>query len=164
MPDQIPHFNMTLDTAIVIVWGYLKAQTAPSLSVQLHAAFVARLVDIAETRPCGLGMLQRLVDTPTAIDFSLSAPMSVQALRDEVASFAAEVNEEFDALYGDVGEGHLQAVPPQPDASAAALCVSEIKRSMVLQRAEVELVVLRKLPAELVRQAVDRVFPQGTVL
>ena len=164
MPDQIPHFNITLDTAIVIVWGYLKAQAMSPLSVPLHAAFVARLVDIAETQPCGLGMLQRLVDTPTAIDFSMTTPISVQALRDEVAALAAEVNEEFDALYGDGAELQLRAAPPQPDSSDSTLRVSEIKRAMVVQRAEVELVVLRKLSPELVKQVVDQVFPEGMVL
>ena len=161
---QIPHFNITLDGAIAIVWRYLKAQNDVALSDQLHGAFIARLIDIAEALPCGLGMLQRLVDTPTAVDFSMTASVSPQALRDEVAAMAAEVNEEFEALYGEASEAQLRAAPPQPDAPDPALQMSEIKRAMVLQRAEVELVILRKLSPELVRQTVDIVFPQGMVL
>lgn len=161
---EIPHFDITLDSAMAIIWCYLKAQTDRVLSAQLHAAFVARLVDIAETTPCGLGMLQRLVDTPTAVDFSMTAPISALALRDEVAAMAAEVNEEFEALYGEAAEAQIRTAPPQPDAGDPSLRMSEIKRAMLLQRAAVELVIFRKLSPELVRQTVDQVFPQGMVL
>lgn len=164
MGGQIPHFHITLDDGITSVWRYVTAQTNAALSANLHAAFVARLVDIADTHPCGLGMLQRLVDTPTAVDLSMASSVSAQALRDEVGTIAAEVNEEFEALYGEAAEAQLRTAPPQPDASDPALRVSEIKRAMVLQRAQVELVVLRKLAPEVVRQAVDQVFPEGMVL
>ena len=131
------------------------------------AAFIARLVNIGETRPFGMGMVQRLIDTPTAIDFSMDMPISVEALREEVAAMAAEVNEEFDALYGEAAEAAGAQLPAQLPASRVrdpSNGISDIKRAMLLQRAQVELVVLRKLSPELVKAAIDRVFPAGMML
>lgn len=163
-PDRVPHFFITPSDAVTIVWRYVNAQTDPALAADLRAAVVARLVDIGETRPCGLGMVQRLIDTPTAIDFSMAGPISAEALRDEVAALAAEVNEEFDALYGEAAEAQLHALPPAPHSGARACKISEIKRAMLYQRAHVELVLLRKLSREQMEQAVNQIFPAGLVL
>ena len=162
--EVIQHFNLTLDAGSAIVWRYINAQTDPALAENLRRAFVSRLVDIGDTRPCGLGMLQRLIDTPTAVDFSMAPQTSAQALRDDVAAIAAEVNEEFEALYGEGTQTRPAPSAPRADGVIEAPIASEIKRAMVLQRAQVELVVLRKLAPEPVRAAVDLVFPAGLVL
>ena len=162
--EVVPHFHITLGAASAIVWHYINAQTDPALAENLRRAFLSRLVDIGETRPCALGMLQRLIDTPTAVDFSMAPQTSTQALRDDVAAIAAEVNEEFEALYGEGTETRPPPTVPQASDVVQAPIASEIKRAMVMQRAQVELVVLRKLAPEPVHAAIDLVFPAGLVL
>ena len=162
--DRIAHFFITPGDAATIVWRYINAQSDLVLKNNLRESFVARLVDIGVTPPCGLGMLQRLIDTPTGIDFSMTVQLSADALRDEVAAMAADVNEEFETQYGEVDDAHGHTQMPDAQGGNPATEISAIKRAMLHQRAQVELVVLRKLAPEPVHAAVDLVFPAGVVL
>lgn len=98
-------------------------QAQPSgLREDLRAALMHRLADIGRERPCPTGIVQRLLDTPNGIDMKAAiGEPEASAMRREVLSIAAKVNEHFEAEYVTLDEDDPQTIGLKKDMVRASV-------------------------------------------
>ncbi len=135
--QQLVDFRTSPATALSLLWTYIKQTEEQPLRDNLLDAMQNRLSEITP-RICAVGSIQRVIDIPNAVDFSLTGAISMTELGDEMRQLAAEVNEEFDLLYGTV---------PEPERAARELDVSPEKLTGNLARAPTEFAATKNLLA-----------------
>ena len=162
--DQMANFGESVSSSIVTVWNYIRSVPDKTLQAQLKVSLASKLREIGIETPCATGMIERIIDTPTAIDFSITQHICMDEIRTELQTLAASVNEAMEAEHGDymaalrseAGESHIDG---DPDEHFAAL-----KRDAFIQAAEVEFCKLRGLTKSLLIIEANRIFPAGTVI
>lgn len=135
--QQLADFATSAATAMSLLWTYIKQMEAQSLRGNLLDAMQNQLGEITPS-VCAVGTIQRVIHIPSGIDFSLTGPISMKELGDEMRQLAAAVNEEFDLLYGAV---------PEPDKTAPELDLSPTKLMSNLVQAPTEFAALKNLLA-----------------
>jgi len=95
------------------MWGYVRHQPE-DLKKQLTAAFLARLVDIGRELPCNMGIVQRILDTPAGIDFSLTHNQpDPKMIKEEIQTMAGQMNNDFE-------EGLREYYPSSPSQASSS--------------------------------------------
>lgn len=162
--DIIDPFHVSPRHVLSCVWNYIRQVQDVNLQRNLKNALQEKLQEIVLENPCGMGMIERIIDTPTAIDWSLTSTISTDHLRDELRTLAGSVNSTFeeeiadyiDAVRAQVG---TDSVHGDPEAEFTAL-----KRDRFLQTALIEFSMFRGLDPALVRREAEHVFPADMVL
>ena len=111
----IAAFNESPASAMALLWTHISNTKQQPLKDNLLAAMQQRLVEMRNV--CSTGMIQRVIQIPTAIDWSLTSEISPAQLRFEMLQLAAEVHDEFESLYGDqpqATEGVQRYIRPRP--------------------------------------------------
>ena len=162
--DVMANFDDSVHGALRTLWNYIGCCSDELLKEQLRQSMVAKLSEIARESPCAVGMIERIIDIPTAIDWSLTQQISVDQLRQELQTIAGTINLELETELGDYAdlvrsEAGLSHITGDPES-----VFSEIKRARFLQTAEVELCMLRGIDRTSVLAEANRIFPEGTVL
>ncbi len=126
---RIAEFNESPAGALALLWTHIDNTCDPVLKANLQASMRNKLVEIT-SGICSVGMIQRMIDIPTAIDWSLTAEISPEQLHAEMMQLAAEVSEEFETLYGDPT---AQAIAATPYVRPAPLDLSDatVRRNVV---------------------------------
>lgn len=162
--DEENEFGETIAMTMAIVWNYIKTIEDPVLKNRLCESMATKFREIAREQPCMTGVSQRIVDIPTAVDWSLTSNISIEHLRVELAQMAGAVIEAFEEDNEDNcvlvrNEAQQEHVIENPDQT-----ISEIKRRIFLEKADFELVFLRNINADLVRDEAERIFPEGMII
>ena len=97
---RITEFNESPAHALALLWTHIDNTRDPMLKANLQTSMRNKLVEIS-VGLCGVGMIQRVIDIPTAIDWSLTTEVPVEQLRIELQHLAAEANEEIEVLQAD---------------------------------------------------------------
>ncbi len=157
--QKVDHFDLSPPQALAIVWNYIRTRPDPALRSNLRTALRKKLDEIEKERICATGMIERIIDTPTAIDFSLT-DVSIFDIRDELRSMAAKVNEEYEMLL----EHNLTLLNPSdivPMKEAITREMQTVKRDRFLHQADVEFSIIRGFPRKDIRAEAERIFPEG---
>jgi hypothetical protein len=162
--DVISSFDESNKTCLGILWNYIRLVSDPSLQALLKASMLTKFVEIQRERPCGLGMIERLIDIPSGIDLSLAQAISLADVRFELQTLAGKVNVDLEQeaaeyiamVRQEVGQNHITG---DPDAVFASM-----KRERFLQTAQVEFCLLRGINRSVIKAEADRIFPEGTIL
>jgi len=163
----------SLRSTMSVIWSYIQHVDTPALKERLCESMTNKLREIAMEGPCNVGACQRLLDIPTAIDWSVTEDISIEDLRRELAEIAAEVNEKYeseDDYYAQhrVEDGWEEAKGQDVDPNVNPELVpenlqdelkTELKKSLFSEKAEIELVVLRNIDATLVQDEIKRLLP-----
>ena len=123
-----------------------------------------RLIEIGRSGICGLGLTERIIDIPTGVDWSVTNAISQEQLNIEIAQMAGDINEEYEAMYGEEADTDRNAAANAGDTTLAGdieARINEIKRDMFFAKAKVELVLLRDLDEAFVRREISNIFPSG---
>jgi hypothetical protein len=185
---QVAQFNLSQMEALRTVWSYIQGVKDESLQRRLTNSLVVKLREIGEEQPCGHGLVERLADVPTAIDFSVTHQLSIPALRDEMCALAARECEAME-LCRDEEIAMLRSYEQLVSGSDAAprglsvpmgitggaslvgdvdeadpMVDAQIKRECFLNDAQTEFVLLRGLDRGLVLQNANAVFPEDALL
>ncbi|MFT5534367.1 MAG: Leucine-rich repeat (LRR) protein [Burkholderiaceae bacterium] len=128
-------FATSAATAMALLWTYINQTTEQPLRDNLLNAMQNRLSEITPFI-CAVGTIQRVIDIPNGVDFSLTGAISMNELGDEMRQLAAEVNKEFDLLYG---------VVPEPETTAQELDLSPEKLMTNLAKTPTDLATTKKL-------------------
>jgi hypothetical protein len=152
--------------SLALVWNYICVVENPQIKEQLKESLAAKLVEIAKENPCSDGMIERIRDIPTAIDFDICTDMSVEvgALRDEMQKIAAAVSEKCDVDNADFLEILKQPGPSNRRDVEVDWVLTEVKREKFLHAVDVEFRIFRGLPAHDVALVAEQVFPAGMTL
>lgn len=119
---MLNNFNASGASAMALMWTYITQTDEQPLRQNLLEAMQNRLSDI-NANICATGVIQRVIDIPNSVDFSVTAAISVEQLRDEMRQLAGAVNDEFDAMAGDVNEA-FGAQSPTPTGPSQAMDLS----------------------------------------
>ena len=161
--DVARGFIMSPAETLALVWTHIE-NTDDALKVSLRDALKNRLFEIGSNRICGMGLTERLIDIPTAVDWSVTNAISQEQLNIEIAQMAGDVNEEYEAMFGAEADTHRGAATAAGDAQRLGdveMRINEIKRDMFFAKTKVELVLLRDLDEQFVRGEVGNIFPNG---
>lgn len=162
--DQVGYFSNSVNGCLAVLWNYICTQPDPALKRQLEESMVAKLAEISRENPCAIGMIERIIDIPTAIDWSITDSLSVEHLRLELQALAADISTGFEEEIADLmavirieqGGAHIDG---DPEAH-----LSGIKRERFLQMADIEYGILRQLDRAVVAQEAKKIFPEDLVL
>ena len=161
---QIINFDASVRAAMVTLWNYIRLIPDENLREQLQKSMEKKFREINRERPCATGMIERLIDIPTAIDWSITQGISLESLRYELETLAATVHNEFEAenqdyttiVRSEAGEDHVTA-----DADELT---TMLKRERFLQTADVEFCRIRGIDRAIVKREAEKKFPANLVL
>ena len=162
--DAISHFGVSVRAALTDVWNYIRETSDDELRSHLQLSLAAKLREISNERPCGVGMIERLIDTPTAIDWSITTAISTEHLREEMRTMAGTVNNTFEEEISEhialvrAGQGSLDS---NVDCEQI---LTKLKRERFLLTADIEFGMLRGIDRKIVSREADRVFPEDIVV
>ena len=108
-------FSESPASTMALLWTHIENTNEQPLKANLLASMLEKLIAIRYV--CTTGMIQNIIDIPSAIDWSLTSAISPEQLRNEMMQLAAEVNEEFEMLYGDQAQQPAAVQPyvrPRP--------------------------------------------------
>jgi len=165
------HFGESIKGTLCILWNYIRAVLDLDTRHQLKESMAAKLIEIHAESPCSTGMIERIIDIPTAIDWSITQKMSVQHLRDELQRMAGAVNESCDAdpdinfLVDQATAIKFSAEEVKDKGPTEALTMLEkeittLKRNRFLHTAQIELFTLRGIDSKLVKTVAESIFPE----
>lgn len=160
-------FNQNLATTMTTIWGYIDQCSNAEMKQNLLDSMITKFAELAEEYPCNPGVLQRLVDIPSAIDLSLPQDIPEEEVFRELAQIAGNVNEAFEENYEfDCKRARAAAGDDEttPDRIVVDDMIANLKREMFLAKARVELVLLRNIDSNFVMTVAERVFPEGSRL
>ena len=163
-PDTVHHFGHSVKECLCILWNYIQSVPDQQMQEQLKASMVAKLAEIRREGPCAVGMIERIIDIPTAIDWSITQKLSVEHLRLELQTMAAAINGRLDnetadfmaVLTQEAGQSHITGDPDD--------VVTHLKRERFLQTADIEFGMLRNIDRQLVAREAALIFPEGVML
>lgn len=109
-------------------------------------------------------MIERIIDIPTAIDWSITQKISVEHLRIELQTLAGTINEEFEREIADyigsirreAGDSHITGNPEE--------IFTAMKRDRFLQTADIEFGMLRGIDCREVAAHAEQIFPKDLTL
>jgi len=176
------YFHHRVQDALAIVWSYIEDTSSEVLRTNLKNALVSRLIEIAvEERtvyydnssiilpPCPNGQIQRLINVPEGIDFSICSGLSIEHLKEELSQLASSINSEFEEEWGNYADilrknfsnafSASDIISEDPD-----VIISEIKRDMFFAKVKTILIEQRGLDPDIVIQEANLIFPKGLVL
>lgn len=156
--------NTPVADDLVTLWNYIRSRPVQPLKRQLEASLIAKFHEIEMEGPCTVGIHQRILDVPTAIDWTFEPPPSADQLREELQRLAARISEEWDEnsgqiqhfVHSEISTGNAVGNPEQ--------ILSELERDRFMQTADIEFRLLRGLPGALVKAEAERVFPAGLII
>jgi hypothetical protein len=163
--DEVnPNFGTSIRGCQVLMWNFMRSLPDQETKELLKSALAAKLSEIAIEQPCAIGMIERLIDVPTAVDVSNITQLSLPALRAELQALAARVNEQIETEEGDyiamvrneIGEPHINGDPEE--------FLSVLKRDRFLQMAQFDYCVLRGVSRTVLEEEANRIFPEGLML
>jgi hypothetical protein len=93
--QELDHFKASPADTMALLWTYISNTKEQPLRDNLLNAMQNRLSEIT-VDVCATGMVQRIIDIPSGIDFSLTGAISREQLRDELRRLAGTVNDEFE--------------------------------------------------------------------
>ena len=162
--DVISRFGVSVRATLTDVWNYIRETSDNELRSHLQLSLVAKLREINKERPCSVGMIERLIDTPTAIDWSITTALSTEHLREEMRTMAGTVNNTFE---DDIAE-HIALIRAGQEPSDSNVdcenILTMLKRDRFLQTADIEFGMLRGIDRKIVSREADRVFPKDIVV
>ena len=158
------NFGESVSSCISLVWKYIRSVADTTLRDQLKSSLAAKFHEIGSENFCAVGMIERIIDTPTAIDFSITGGIFIDDIRSELRSLAASVNEQMEdehrdylaILRNEAGALHIDGDPDE--------IFSVLKRDAFIQAAEVAFCKLRGLPKSTLVTEANIIFPVGLVL
>ncbi len=156
--------NSHVMQTLMTVWKYIRSRTDQSLRRQLEASLVAKFAEIDSERPCCGGVMQRIIDVPTAIDWTLASRVSVDEIRQELQTLAAKICEEWDRTNDQLQHFVRSEIRERNVVGDPEQILNELKRDRFLLVADVEYRLLRGIDAKLVKVEAERVFPVGVIL
>jgi len=152
-------------TEMAIIWSYIQDVDDQDLKDNLLESMTEKFCEIVAERPCGTGVSQRLIDIPTAIDWSITEDVSVKDVRQQLTRIAAKIDEEFnDKAQSDVKPFSIENVNSPSDNCIDYKLLhdklpdpleKELKRDLFKQRATVELLVLEGRHSETVSAEIN---------
>ena len=159
-----PNFGISIRGCQALIWNFMRSSPEQETRELLKSALAAKLSEIAVEQPCAIGMIERLIDVPTAVDVSNTNRLSLPALRAELQALAARVNEQIETEEADyiamvrneVGEAHINGDPEE--------FLSVLKRDRFLQMAQFDYCVLRGVSRAVLEEEANRIFPEGLTL
>jgi hypothetical protein len=162
--QNISNFDESNRSCLTILWNYIRSISDPAVQNLLKIALAAKLHEIDKERPCTFGMIERLIDVPTAIDVSIMPSISIPALRAELQTLAGKANEQIETeeaeyiavVRSEVGQDHITGDPEE--------VLTTMKRDRFLQMANFEYCMLRGMSRTQVETEANRIFPEGMVL
>jgi hypothetical protein len=163
--DEVnPNFGISIRGCQALMWNFMRSLPDQETKELLKSALAAKLSEIAIEQPCAIGMIERLIDVPTAVDVSNITQLSLPALRAELQALAARVNEQIETEEGDyiamvrneIGEPHINGDPEE--------FLSVLKRDRFLQMAQFDYCVLRGVSRTVLEEEANRIFPEGLTL
>ncbi|MBC7499060.1 MAG: hypothetical protein H7315_00910 [Herminiimonas sp.] len=160
-------FNDDASPFLAIVWGYIERCSSQDMKQNLRNSMVIKLAEIATENPCSTGIIERIIDIPTAIDLSLPQDIPEEEVLTELAQMAGNINELFEENYAFDCTGARAAAgddETSPARIAVEVTISDLKRDMFLEKARIELVVLRNIDSNFVMATANKVFPKGAIL
>ena len=161
--DVARGFNLSPADTLAMVWTHIE-HTDDALKVSLKDALKNRLIEIGRSRICGLGLTERLIDIPTAVNWSVTNAISQEQLNIEIAQMAGGINDEYETMFGADADIHRAAATASGDTQRLGdleMRINEVKRDMFFAKAKVELVLLRDLDEAFVRGQISNIFPSG---
>ena len=164
--DTVDDFKDNVRAHLGILWNYIRSMPDQPTQELIKASLATKLREIHDEAPCGTGMITRLVDVPTAIDWSLTTHISQEHLQEELRTLAGAVNESC-------GTDPDLADQARTFASIKQLAVGSVTndefetqkliRERFLHMADVEFGMLRGMDRSLVRREAVRVFPENAL-
>jgi hypothetical protein len=151
-------FDHSASSALTAIWNYIRAVPDEHLKSELKEALVVKLQEIGDESPSPVGTMERLIDTPTAIDWSITRKLSLEHLRRKLQIMATTVSEALDLEYAD----HVHALKNEADTSHMAEDIDNnlmsLKRERFLATADVDLGMVRGIDRGLVKAEAEAVF------
>ena len=161
--DNVTNFDKSPRDTLFIVWNYMRAITDEQLKTQLKESMTTKLREIGREGPCAVGIIERVIDIPTAIDWSITQRLSLDHLRFELQTMAGTVCEEFDAENAEyVAMLKTNAAPEQEAVIDAEMTVA--KRDRFFATSDIDLGMMRGIHRPLVRTQAEAIFPADLAL
>lgn len=92
-------FALSPAQTLAMVWTHIENSEQP-LKDLLRDSLKNRLTEMGNQTFCALGLTERIIDIPTAVDWSVTKAISKEQLNIEIAQMAGDINEEHEAMYG----------------------------------------------------------------
>lgn len=159
-------FALSPAQTLAVVWSHIE-NTDDELKILLRDALKNRLVEVGDKRVCALGLTERMIDIPTAVDWSVTHGISQEHLHVEIATMAGDINEEYEAMFGADADTHRAAAEAAGDTRQLGDIeerINTIKRDMFIAKAKVELALLRNLDETFVNDQIRNIFPSGEAM
>ncbi|MES2832097.1 MAG: hypothetical protein V4695_08905 [Pseudomonadota bacterium] len=169
-PEEITNFGESVQGCLTVLWNYIRAVEDPEMRLHLKESMAAKLGEIHREQPCATGMIERLIDIPTAIDWSITQKITLQHLRNELQTMAGAINESCDADDDMRTQAEIAVAEAQSDASKGQVeaCLdretTKLKRDRFLHTARIELGLLRGIDQQLITAEAERIFPENMIL
>lgn len=163
-PDKLSTFDQSVKGTLGILWNYIRTVPDPKVKEQLSDSMATKLREIKMENPCAIGMIERIIDIPTAIDWSITQKLSLEHLRTELQTLAGTINEEFER---EIAE-YIGSIRREKDQEHIAGNPEEIfttmKRDRFLQTADIEFGMLRGIERQEVARHAKDIFPADMIL
>ena len=153
-------FTKSPADTLALLWTYIGSTDLDTAS-NLKNALVNRLAEIGSGHICGLGITERIIDIPTAVDWTVTNSISFEHLHTEIAKMAGDVNDEFEEKFGDQADVERNLAIRSGNSLSQGDTeqrINEIKRDMFIAKARVELISLRNLDEGLVTREIGKIF------
>jgi len=124
---SVEHYNISPAGALAVLWAYVSAMESAPMKVNLLESMQNKFIEI-DNNICAVGMLGRIIDIPTAIDWSITSGLSVEQLRTEMMQLASETNEEFEDAYGD--QAAFLPAPPTNSARPVEFTAKSLRSNL----------------------------------
>jgi len=164
---QVENFhNEVPRDCLTLLWNYIRQIPDEELKSCLKESLKTRFDELGSGYICALGTVQRIIDVPTGVDWSITANLSTEHLREELVTLAGTINESFEDE-PDIAE-HIRNVRQAHESGETtenpAVILTTLKRERFLATADIEFGTLRNLDRSIVQQQANIVFPVDTEL
>lgn len=165
LTDGVAGFNnQSPRDCLTLVWNYIRQISDDQLKADLGSALKTRFNELGREQICALGTIERMIDVPTGIDWSITAKISTEHLREELRTLAGTVNNGFEDEIKDYMRTVRDAVGTSEVTGNPEAIFTSMKRDRFLATADIEYGILRKLDRAVVATQAKHVFPADIVL
>ena len=165
--DRVGHFGNSVKGSLTAMWNYIRTVRDPHIQQNLKSSMVSKLREIGSERPCTVGMITRIIDIPTAIDWSLTQTLSHEHLREELRTLAGAINESVNVELDISNQRRAFARYRQNSTDGSNSNEKELTgliRERFMHTADIEFSMLRGIDRQVVRTQANHVFPESATL
>ena len=165
--DCVADFGDSVKSSLTAVWNHIRNVRNSQIQQNLKASMASKLREIGRESPCTVGMITRIIDIPTAIDWSLTQTLSHEHLREELRTLAGAINEAVNVEL-DVSDQRRALARYQLESEDGHNVddqeITGLIRERFMHTAEIEFSMLRGIERKIVLTEANHVFPVSATL